>query len=65
MLRVKPPTGRRLKQIRQDAAVTQAEAAEAVGVAVRTWQGWESGVDPQPKHRRRLQAWLNELERAA
>jgi DNA-binding transcriptional regulator YiaG len=38
---------------------SQAEAAREVGVAVRTWQGWEAGTSiPQPRHRRALLIWL-------
>lgn len=32
-----------LKQLRRESMLTQEEAAELVGVAVRTWQQWEAG----------------------
>lgn len=64
MLRVKPPTGRELREERDRRNLTQAEAAAQVGVSKRTWQGWEldGEVVPQPRHRRALVAWFIERE---
>lgn len=37
------PWPARLKKIREDKDMTQAEAAEIVGTVLRTWQNWEYG----------------------
>lgn len=61
-LRVKEPIiGDALKEIRKQRHLSQSEAAYAVGVSMRTWQLWEAAeqVEPHPKHRRALIAWLN------
>jgi len=42
---------------------TQAEAAETIGVARRTWQDWETGVTPMPNALLRLYRHLVGLER--
>lgn len=48
-----------LREERQRRDLTQPEAAEQVGVSLRTWQGWESGeAFPQARHRRALRSWL-------
>jgi len=38
------------------AVLSQVEAAAELGVSPRTWQGWESGTMPWPRHRRALAA---------
>ncbi len=41
----KKPAGtwrQRLKRVREDLGITQVEAAERLGVPVRTWIGWEN-----------------------
>lgn len=37
----KLPTGAELKNARKAVDMTQEQAAELLGVSVRTWQGWE------------------------
>lgn len=55
----------RLRQAREAANLTQVELAEALEVSERTLQAWEKGTTPQPRHRRRLLAWLDNQERVA
>jgi DNA-binding transcriptional regulator YiaG len=44
-----PWTPRRLKALRSRLGLTQAAAAAKVGVATRTWIGWENGYrTPSP-----------------
>lgn len=65
-LRVKYVLGADLREERDRRNLTQKEAAEQAGVAVRTWQLWELGeVTPRAKHRRALINWLNPDEVAA
>lgn len=66
-LRVKCVFGAELREIRESRHLTQAEAAEQVGVSTRVWQLWESNDPPTPraKHRRALLAWLAPDEVAA
>lgn len=66
-LRVKYVLGSELREIRDDRALTQAQAAAEVGVSTRTWQLWENGgeVIPRAKHRRQLAVWLSKTEAAA
>lgn len=66
-LRVKCAMGSELREIREGRHLTQAEAAEQVGVSTRVWQLWESSDPPTPraKHRRALVAWLEPDEVAA
>jgi len=41
--------------------LSQEEAAELIGVSVRTLQNWEAGTSfPWPKHRRALADFLTE-----
>lgn len=62
-LRENLPT--RLRDAREAANLTQSELAERLGVSMRSVQGWESGVRPQPRHRRLIAAFLVEVEGAA
>lgn len=59
-LRVNYVFGQDLREERRRRLLTQAEAAEQVGVSTRTWQGWElDGITaPRMKHQRALIAWL-------
>jgi DNA-binding transcriptional regulator YiaG len=46
-----PLTPRHIREIRQQLGLTQAQAAEKIGVARRTWMYWESptrGQAPSP-----------------
>jgi len=43
-----------LKQYRLDAKLTQVQAAEMIGAAVRTWQDWEAGRRNIPPAKYRL-----------
>jgi DNA-binding transcriptional regulator YiaG len=55
-----------IRKARDDAHLSQVELAERLGVSPRTLQNWEAGIGlPQPKHRRRLAAFLNNEEVAA
>lgn len=50
-----------IKRAREAAHLSQTELAHQLGVSARTVQNWEAGVGiPQPKHRRRLAAFLSE-----
>ena len=58
----------RIRSTRIKALLSQVEAAAELGVSVRTWQGWESGTMPWPRHRRALAAWfarVNDEEKIA
>ena len=46
------PTKAEVKQARIDAGLTQGQAAELIGVSLRTWQFWEAG-----KYNMRDQSW--------
>ena len=48
----------RIRAARITAMLSQVEAAAELGVSPRTWQGWESGTMPWPRHRRALAAWF-------
>ena len=37
------PTPLQIKQSRMEAGLTQTQAADLVGAALRTWQHWENG----------------------
>lgn len=67
MLHVKPLNwGQAVRQTRDERLLTQREAAEELGVAIRTLQSWEHGEDviPHPRHRRAILAWLTREEAA-
>lgn len=50
-----------LKRARTSCGMTQAQAAEAVGVTLRTWHRWEHGQSaPKGLQARALAAWVNE-----
>ncbi len=52
---------RRIKEHRLRRNLSQEEAARELGVALRTFQNWESGRKwPHPKHRRALDAFLRD-----
>ncbi len=55
-------TATALKQIRVQWGLTQAEMADLLGVALRTYQGYESGR-PIPRHVDRLMACLKRLKK--
>jgi len=42
------PTPKKIKAARKKAGLTQTEAAELIGAAMRTWQDWESGARNMP-----------------
>jgi DNA-binding transcriptional regulator YiaG len=44
--------------------LSQSEAAELLGVSVRTVQNWEAGSYPWPRHRRAILQWANGVEAA-
>lgn len=51
--------GEKIKGHREGLGLTQKEAADALGVSLRTWQAWEAGTAfPQPRFRRALDAFL-------
>lgn len=52
----------RLKQARASASLSQIELADQLGVSERSIQMWEAGTIPQPRHRRRLLAFIAEQE---
>lgn len=69
-LRVKPHLPRRqaskladaLRMRRELAHLSQSEAAALLHVSTRTYWNWENGlVKPWPSHRRRINAWLEEV----
>ena len=45
------PAPKKIKQSRMDAGLTQTQAAELVGAALRTWQHWEKGDRAMTKKR--------------
>jgi transcriptional regulator with XRE-family HTH domain len=47
--------GKRLRQLRERAGLTQAQASDRAGISPRTWENWESG------HRVPDTAWLVSL----
>lgn len=49
-----PPTADELKTARERADLTQAQAADLVGVHVRSWQRWELGERKMPQPAWRL-----------
>ena len=53
--------GRRLLETREKRFLSQAEAAEQLGVSTRRYQSWEWGevTNPQPRARRRIEEWLS------
>jgi DNA-binding transcriptional regulator YiaG len=53
------PDARRRVRIREDAAVTQRQMADALGVSAMTLSRWERGVRPRARH---AQAYLELLE---
>jgi DNA-binding transcriptional regulator YiaG len=64
-LRVNSPSADQLKAAREEANLTQAELATRLGVSTRSVQHWEAGKVPQPKHRRAIASFLDEVEAAA
>jgi transcriptional regulator with XRE-family HTH domain len=51
--------GKRIRTQRLQLNLSQVEAAEHLGIAVRTLQNWETGTAfPWPKHRRALERFL-------
>jgi len=50
-----------IKQARQSAGLTQTQAGELVGVALRTWQHWEAGDRKMPESASRLFKILTKL----
>lgn len=58
-LRVKP-LPERLREARERAMLTQVELARLLSVSPRSVQNWESGIAPQPKHRRALAEFLED-----
>lgn len=55
-----PPRGlaARIVRRRLEKGLTQAAAAAEMGVALRTFAGWETGTEPSPLGRRALEEWL-------
>lgn len=63
-LRVKgydEPLGETIKAARDRANISQVELAARLGVAPRTVQYWEAGNVPQPRHRRALAEFIEEV----
>ncbi len=52
------PWGAQLQELRDAVGLTQAAAAELLGVSLRTYQGWEIGKSAPP-------AWTRHLVEAA
>lgn len=51
----------RIRARREQLALSQKEAAEQLGVSLRSFQNWEAGKGvPWPKHRRALDRFLRE-----
>ncbi len=44
----------RIRDLRVRLGFSQQDLAFEIGVSVRTVQNWETGIAPQPKHRRAL-----------
>lgn len=59
MLRVKPPTGTELLEMRLVRLLTQRDAADQIGCSVRAYQHWEGGAVPQFRWQRALIEWAN------
>ena len=51
------------KASRMRAGHTQREAAAQLGVALRTWENWESGTNAMPEQMLRLYRHLAGIER--
>jgi DNA-binding transcriptional regulator YiaG len=51
----------RLRSRRYRLMLSQADAAEALGVSLRIYQAWEHGTvtEPHPRNRKSIDAWLN------
>lgn len=62
MLHVNPTSfGQVVRAERDRRHLSQKEAAEEIGVSMRTLQEWEiADAVPQPKHRRAIIAWLGQ-----
>lgn len=45
---MKKPTPETIKAAREKAGLTQKEAGELIGAALRTWQDWEGGQRKMP-----------------
>lgn len=55
-----------IRDARKRAHLSQTELASQLNVSLRTVQNWEAGIGlPQPKHRRRIAAFLNGTDEAA
>jgi transcriptional regulator with XRE-family HTH domain len=60
------PLGEALRKGRLEMAhLSQRELAKMLGVSTRTVQNWEAGKVPQPRHRRAIVSFLDELEEQA
>lgn len=51
-----------LRRARRQANLSQVELAVRLGVSYRAVQYWEAGQVPQPRHRRAIQAFLDEYD---
>lgn len=40
--------------------LSQVELARELGVSARSVQNWEAGREPQPRHKRAIQAFIDE-----
>jgi len=49
-----------LRAIRAQLDITQKELAQQFGVSLRTLQNWEAGMEPRPRHRRAIRAFIEE-----
>lgn len=55
-----------MREHRIDLDLTQAEAANELGVSLRSLQAWEAGdTFPRPSHRRLIKAWIATEQSAA
>jgi transcriptional regulator with XRE-family HTH domain len=54
----------RLRDVREQNNLSQADLATRLGVARRTVQNWEAGMEPQMRHRRLLADFLSQAPEA-
>lgn len=59
--------GLSLRRARERAYLSQQDAAERIGVSVRTYRTWEQSdhPDPWPRHKAAIARFLRESEEAA
>ena len=62
-MKKKTPFARKLIAFRESRELTQREAAEKIGVPIRTWIGWENGKKPSSMSFRLLTMTFPELKK--